>query len=388
MQIIYISIGHVAQGVLKKLEDKTIMLSKAGVKTDLWLVGASVLPQPPVTFKAFSPELGLALRVARWPLLWRLYILLEQYAIYQAIKAQLDRQKGFDYIMLRYPIADLFLWRFIKRYPGKVIFEHNSLEQPELNLRRKAAFDFKYFYWNEKIFGQQVRAHAAGLIGVTDEITQYQRRISKTNIPNVTISNGINVQRVSVKKGDRFDGKHLNLLMLTGSGVPWHGVDILLKGLSLYRGSVKIHVIVAGQTIPEIKTLAESIDNVTLLPPQTGSNLDLLIDRCHLGIGSLGFGHSFLKEACTLKVREYWARGLPFVLGYDDIDLIDNKDMTPFFCRIDASRGLSMNEIVAFAYSVNKIENYSEEMRKLALRHIDYGHKVDKLVSFVKALQK
>ena len=50
-----------------------------------------------------------------------------------------------------------------------------------------------------------------------------------------------------------------------------------------------------------------------------------------LQVGSLGLHRIGLTEASTLKVREYWARGIPFLLSYEDTDHLETPEMSPFY---------------------------------------------------------
>lgn len=381
MRIIYLSVGHVASGVQKKLMDKTNFLSKAGLNATLCSVGFRLenFAYVPVDQKA-------ATSISKWPLFWRLSVFIEQFKTYRAIDSYLKTQ-AFDFVLFRYPVADYFFWRFVKKYRGKLVFEHNTLEERELKIRRDS-FYFRYYYWGEKIFGRKVRLLAAGMIGVTPEITSQQTLLADSKISSITISNGIDVERVPVRKNNPFNGTELNLILLAGSAAPWHGVDILLKSIEEYSGATKINVCIAGNVMESSLLRAKKLSNVTVLPNQTGEKLDELIDKCHIGIGSIGFEQSFLTQASTLKVREYWSRGLPFVLGYDDADLIENYEMTPYYKKVDHTGTLDLNEILLFAKQVYSIPDCSQKMRELAFRHIDYMAKAKTYADFLNSLKR
>jgi hypothetical protein len=196
------------------------------------------------------------------------------------------------------------------------------------------------------------------------------------------------VARVPMRKGNPFTGKELNLLLLAGSAAPWHGVEVLLESMKHYRGDVKIRAYVAGNVAPETMVKAQGLNNVTLLPTQTGEALDQLVNYCHLGIGSIGFGNTFLKQASTLKVREYWSRGMPFILGYEDADLIDNPEMEPFYLRIEDTHTLDITEVISFASRVYAIPDCEQKIRELAFRHIDYKVKASAYVKFFNSLNR
>jgi hypothetical protein len=92
-----------------------------------------------------------------------------------------------------------------------------------------------------------------------------------------------------------------------------------------------------------------------------GSDLDEVLADCHLAIGSLALHRKVLKEACALKVREYTARGLPFVMSHDDPDLPAGL---PWVLKIPADESpVEIDALVNFAEDVSKLPSLAKEMR-------------------------
>lgn len=388
MKVLYISIGHVAAGVKQKLTDKAASLRDQGVDIAVCWVGSNVVVEREENHQvSIGVNQSRAISIGKLFFFWRLSVVFEQYKIYSTLYSHLQNQK-FDFLLFRYPVADYFLWRFMSRFPGKVIFEHNTIEENELRIRQSGSFYYRYFLWGEQVFGKKVRSLARGLIGVTPEITRWQEKISNSLTPCCTITNGIDVTRVKERKENPYRGNELRLLLLAGSAAPWHGVDILLNSIDQYKGEIKVHCCIAGAILPELRDRIISIKNVSLLSDQTGEQLDRLIDECHIGIGSLGFKDSFLTQASTLKVREYWSRGLPFIVGYSDADLIDNQEMTPFYLKVNTEDRFAMEEVISFASRVYSIPHATQQMRKLAMDHIHYPIKAKAYAQFLKGLLK
>lgn len=389
MNILYISIGVSTAGVRKKLEDKVTAIREQGVSCRLCVVVPHTYTgdntaETDVVKVDYTP----AERVSQWPLLWRLSVVIEQWLTYRELHAYLRHQQ-MDLIVFRYPVAEFFLARFMRHYKNKIVFEHNTMEIEELSLRAHDSFWYRYFLSGEKRFGKRVRAMAAGLIGVTPEITQRQVDTAERAIPHETISNGIKVDRVPVRKENNFNGKALNLLLLSGSEAPWHGIDILLNSIASYKGDCVVHCYIAGNISSDVRKRAESLKFVTLLPSQSGEALDRLVDQCHVGVGTLGLSSKFMRQACPLKVREYWSRGLPFIIGYEDVDLEGNTAMECFYCRIhvDESGSFAFDEVVNFANNLYRIPHVSGTMRDLAFQYIDYPVKTAAYVRFLKGLK-
>ncbi|MCB0489356.1 MAG: hypothetical protein R2820_08835 [Cyclobacteriaceae bacterium] len=387
MQILYLAIEGSSSGVRKKLKDKIDFIRSEGCNIDLVCVTSSQLAQLQVDYKRIIVNDSFSRFFGKKRILWRVSVFVEQWEFYQAILKYL-RNREFDLILFRYPGADFFLWIFSIVYGQRVVFEHNSIELEELRLRKSESFWYRYFYYSEKWFGSIVRKYVRGFIGVTNEITQWQTSLSKGNHLHTTISNGINVDRVNLRVGKPFDGSILNLLFLAGSEAPWHGVDKLIRSINLYNGKVEIHCFITGSISEENRIAAKGNSRITVLPTQQDKQLDDLIDKCHLGVGPLGMA-SFLREACPLKTREYWSRGLPFVIGYNDVDLVGREEMKAFyyFPKNYTDSHFDLEEVIQFADSVYRDPAVSVKMRAFAMSHIHYKTKAEQYVSFLNLLR-
>jgi len=386
MKIIYLVIDGSSVGVTKKLTDKIKFIKAEGVDIDLACTVSRQLVQKSDEYIAISVDNSISRLVGRRRLWWRLSVFIEQWEIYRAINKFLKNQK-FGIIFFRYPVADFFLWRLSTNYRNKIIYEHNTLELEELGIRKVDSFWFKYFYYSEKWFGSSVRRMAKGLVGVTNEITDWQINQARGTLPHVTISNGIDVNRLKIRGNNPFDGSSLNLLFLAGSESPWHGIDKLVNSINRYTGACHVHCYMAGKVDAKTREKVHANQRFTLLPSQQGKELDDLVDRCHIGISSLGMAN-FLSEACPLKTREYWSRGLPFVVGYSDVDLAGNDDMNSYYLHLDIDDDdyFRMEDILLFADQVYKDPAVSLKMRNVAMNYIHYQVKAKQYVSFLNLL--
>ncbi|MGC1242430.1 MAG: hypothetical protein WA874_12625 [Chryseosolibacter sp.] len=387
-------LGTPTGGVRKKLSDKAESIRKAGGDITILIVrGIREKVAIESDYRVIEVDHTLSAFVARLPLLWRLSVIMEQRKIYETISHYLQ-DKNCDIVLMRYPVADFFLHHFMKKFSArfKIVFEHNTLEEEELRLRSTNSFWYRYFLWGESFFGRSVRRAASGMIGVTGEICD--RQIQRTGIPcrSVSISNGIDIMRVKLKsRNERPSPGSLNVLFLAGSPAAWHGVDILLNSLKRYSGPTKICCYIAGDIEERLTSVARAMENVVLLNHQANEDLDALVDKCDIGIGSLALFRNQMKEACTLKVREYWARGLPFVVGYDDTDLMHNKSMEPFFLKVmippDALEpSFDFEQVVDFARTALQIPDIHEVMRSHAMHQISYGAKGRAYMNFFKSI--
>ena len=83
----------------------------------------------------------------------------------------------------------------------------------------------------------------------------------------------------------------------------------------------------------------------------------------------------------TIKSREYFARGIPFIFGHHDPDISDNAEAKPFFREFPADESMiDFEKIVNWYNALEKIPEHNNKMRNFAKQHLDYKVKMKKLV--------
>jgi hypothetical protein len=116
----------------------------------------------------------------------------------------------------------------------------------------------------------------------------------------------------------------------------------------------------------------------------TGGALDATLREATLGISTLAFFRTGLRQAAVLTTREYIARGLPTVLGYDDVDISDD---CPFVHRVPNDESpLDIDALFVFAERVSARKGISAEMRAFAEHALDWRVKVPQFVRFAEEL--
>ena len=103
-----------------------------------------------------------------------------------------------------------------------------------------------------------------------------------------------------------------------------------------------------------------------------------------LAVASLGLYRKLLKQACLLKTRDYLARGLPMVYGYDDVDLPNGA---PFALQVPNSAALlDMEAVIAFAARMAEAPGMRDEVRAFAERSLDWSAKLRQMQEFASRL--
>jgi hypothetical protein len=306
---------------------------------------------------------------------------------------------GYDRLILRYPQADPSGPSFVRRYP--VITEHHSNELAEIEAKIRSGLTFgekqvkNVRYLLEARYGDRVREGCRGLIGVTDEIRQVEQERAKHRVSTVTIPNGINVSDVVATGFRRFSGGELDMAFVASRldprMTPWHGVDRVISGLKTYRGrtNVRLHLI-GDPGADSIRSMNGKNWEVNCHGVRYGVDLDALLRRMHLAIGPLALHRKAMREACSLKVREYMARGLPFILSHEDSDMDEIGPQSSFVLRLPSDDTvIDIGRVVEFASKIcdrMTADAVVNTMRAYACQHMDWRTKLKKMVRFAREL--
>ena len=185
------------------------------------------------------------------------------------------------------------------------------------------------------------------------------------NRPTIRISNGIDFNKIPLKKIVRQDNK----IVLTGVADMhiWHGYDRAVIGLGEYYkngGKEDIVLNLVGGGTPDVIEQLVSIskqynitDRVVFHGPLFGEELDAVFNQTDMGIASLARHRSGITHIKTLKNREFAARGIPFV--YSETD--DDFENMPYVMKAEAvDKPLDISLLIQFVKN-NKIK--AEDIR-------------------------
>lgn len=224
-----------------------------------------------------------------------------------------------------------------------------------------------------------------------DKIVTYTKDTEIFNIKTVMISNGIKTNKILpmdptvIKK---------NTLIMTGVALLayWHGYDRIIEGLANYYKSesvvnVYFYVVGEGSELNNLKKLTKELNlekYVIFMGAKFNEELDDIYNKSDIAIGCLGTHRKGIKEASSLKLREYCAKGLPFVKSEIDISFSDdfkymltvpaNDDPINIVDIITFSKTLLLNE--------SKIE-VIEKMRIYAKEELDWNIQMNKVLESV-----
>jgi hypothetical protein len=302
----------------------------------------------------------------------------------RALRAALDLDV--DVLFVRYPLGlDLDPTALLRRRPCAIVSMHHTKEVEELLTAGRSASTLARvaFEW---VQGARYLRSVDGVVGVTEEIRDYEVRRSGTRAPAFVISNGTDVDAIPATGCLRFEGPELALLFVASAPSAWHGLDRLQAGLAAYSGPARVVLHVVGEGFSPEGRAHATLGNahVHYHGRLEGEALDVLAARCHLGISTLAAFRKGLRQACALKTREYIARGLPFVYGYEDPDVpVD----WPYALRVDATpSAVSITDIVSFAERMANAFDVARQMRAYGHMKLDWSVKVREMASVGEAI--
>lgn len=392
-KLLYIFLDETkSPGVHKKVRSKIAKLNELGVSTKGIFLNTKI---DKTHFNAEEKIQFIKLEVKPLPFIYnrryfRDYKWLVQRNRYDKTKydllASTIDNEDFDYILMRYPLGSKGLLNFVKKYKNKIVFEHNSKELVELGLSKDKNKTLDKILQDEKVFGPKVIQNALGVTGVGNEVTEYElSRVPGTKIRSLVVPNGIDVESIPVRSIPQLTSTY-NLLFLTGSPSPWVGVDMVIQSLASYSLKEKVKLFIVGPINDDLQKLSNNLnltDQVVFTGQKTTEELSEYFDQCQIAFATMAMHKVGLSEHSSLKACEYAARGIPFVIGYDDTNFYQNDPMKPYFHKMNTLNGaFDFSEVIDFADSVMQIENHALKMHNEALKSLDFSVQMQKVVDF------
>lgn len=192
--------------------------------------------------------------------------------------------------------------------------------------------------------------------------------------PAVNICNGIDVSMLNTRQ--KVDSRDINILALASMSY-WQGFDRLIVSLSKYEGSKNVFIHFVGNdgdgSLQSWKKLADDLnvkDRIVFHGPLYDEKLDDIFNKMDVGVGPLALYKRDCYTSTALKIREYMARGLPFVYACDD-EAIEYNTRYMYKVSNDASE-IDFQGIVEFADNVKKDGDVMQMMRQYAIDNLSW----------------
>lgn len=295
-------------GIIKQMEEEQKSANLIGCDWSVILfapIGCAILSEIIVESKYIKSKYmnNLLYKIFAW-----IVIRIEFYIF-------LYKYKNIDKILLRYSVHDIFQLIFLMICDNDVFLVHHTLELPELKLNK--SFVGKIRYILERQIGKYCLIICDGIIGVTQEIINHELfRIEYKEKKTYLLPNGILSSTNSLLEDLREDNR-VNILFLASYFYEWHGLDILISRLRDANTPYTIHIV--GEVSLEDKVEGGKVENIIFYGLKDIDFIRDLASKCDVGLASFALYRKDMKEACTLKVREYLSFGIPVYGGYKEV---------------------------------------------------------------------
>jgi hypothetical protein len=308
---------------------------------------------------------------------------------------------GFDYVYFRYPGAHQLLKRWIKNINNKVFFEHVTAETKEIELYKienplrfniSSVLSLIEFYYlpllREKLYGSRIRRAAIFGICNSEDIATYENNAANLNYKTLVLGDAVQTKKFRVKNIAKLENE-FRIIFLKGASTSadFNGLDRVFKGIKMYKGLFNIRFYLFGNNLVAEKRLIEQLgiqDYVICSDFIQKEQIDIVIDQMHLGIGALAVHRKGLKSTSTIKTREYFARGLPFLYGHNDVDFLNNSLAQTYCIQLPSNDDpINFEEIINWYLSINFSITIALRMHNSARDNLDYNVKMKKLLDFL-----
>lgn len=296
------------------------------------------------------------------------------YIIYISVIKSLRFQNHYDFIYIRsMPVIPMFLkaLRNLRKTSKFMV-----LEIPSYPPQNEIALEKSFVRWVMFKFGKIFENHQSKYIDLITVIGEHCENFLST--PALNISNGIDVESVPVRNPVNIDNE-IHILALAKMA-KWHAYDRLIEGLYNFVNKDKYPKIIihfVGNDTDgsgakwEMLTKDKGLEsNIVFEGPLSGEKLDSMFNLCDIGVGALGLYRKNMQYTSELKIRDYCARGLPFIYAAIDESILDN----PEFCLMEKNDDtpIDFDRLVKFALRVKQNKEIPFIMRNYAKSNMSW----------------
>lgn len=297
-------------------------------------------------------------------------VLLSSEAIYRYIEEFVE-ERGIDMIFLRYLQTNPWLNEFLKNMKKK---------------KRIVVIDFPTIPYDEEIKGrvelEEDRAYRGELKKYVRYSTNYNGLDSVFGIPSIQFHNGVNLEDIPIKSNSV--SKDITLIAVASMNF-WHGYDRLIRGMADYyktgadKQKVYVRLVGLGKEIPRYQELIKenNLDEyIKLVGIMQGEDLDEEFNKADIAVGSLGMYRVGMQSASPIKAKEYCAKGIPIVLGYNDLAFPEELE---FICKVpNDDTNIGIDNLLKF-YEDFRQDGSKKKIREYAQKSLTWDIQFEKL---------
>lgn len=229
------------------------------------------------------------------------------------IEYLVSEMKIYDLIYVRYHFFDkkyIELLRSFKRKSSKVVIEAHSTPKFSKKISPMYFIGKRDLKWNRK-----AKEYVDLVASMSDEEMLW-------GIKTIKISNAIDTNTIPLHCYKNNDAD-INFISVSFER-DVHGYDRLIKGIKEYYdlgGTRNIYFHIVGTTLISTQKLIKKLgfeNRCILYGSLSGEKLDQIYDKANIGVGCLANHRIGSFYGSALKTKEYIARGIPFIYGWNE----------------------------------------------------------------------
>ena len=214
-----------------------------------------------------------------------------------------------------------------------------------------------------------------------DRFVTYSDDTEIYGVPTIRTMNGVDVESICpIKAINDYKPNEINLIAVALLA-RHHGYERVLKGLKEYykveqKRKVYFHIVGDGPEGKKYRRLVKKYHleaYVKFYGFKYGKELDEIYNIADAGVDAFGVYKDGLTKLCTIKVREYLAKGIPVISGAQDNLFVNAKSIYGLNLPNNDSF-VEINKIVAYLdnlYFNKEKSELNKEIRDYAYKHVD-----------------
>ena len=208
-----------------------------------------------------------------------------------------------------------------------------------------------------------------------DCISTYSEDRTIWGIPCINLVNGVDLESNPLRKRKK---ENRIILISVSTCLPGHGYERVIMGLHDYykKGGdhdILFKVVGTGSQENYYRSLTAQYnlqDHVEFCGRLEGEELDIQYSMADIAIGGLASYRQGIKTECSIKGAEYCARGIPMIIGLDDIRFSPNAE---YIMQVsNSSEPLNMQAVIDFYNKTASQEDIGIKMRQFAAEHLTW----------------
>lgn len=315
-------------------------------------------------------------------------------------------QPGFDLIYFRYDHAGRFLNRLSNMYRKRICFEHVTAETEEIRLYKKenplrlnlsSFLGNLEFMWlpllQETLWAKGIRRKAAFGICNSEDIARHETKIAGGDYLTFIGGDAVRVEDYRLRTSAPVLENEFRMVFLKGASTAadFNGLDRIFEGIRNYKGKFRLKAYIFGKNLVYEKNMVKKAgveDQVIFGNYISKDDAETFMEDIHLGISAMGLHRKGIKGTTTIKAREYFARGIPFIYGHNDPDLSGSPEAMKYCMEFPANdEPVDFEKVMEWYIQLNSSNTYFSDMREFANNYLDYSIKMGRLAAFIKKHQ-